>query len=147
MAHELRRRQIECLRDTQVVSVEADQLQAVDCAAHDAVKRRRVLPFKYAMIVPASAGLDALSKVPDLCDAQGTVLVDRVQRARRYPNIFCSSRAGVATLRSVAKEGAGGPYLCVEPLLGVVRAEHEVDDRGGCSETSVPMTQFVSALE
>ena len=46
------------------------------------------LQFKYAMVLPAFKGVDAVAAVPGLCNPRGFVLIDAHQRSTKYPNIF-----------------------------------------------------------
>ena len=51
-------------------------------------KKEHVLPFRYAMVIPAFKGVDAVAAVPELCNPRGFVLIDAQQRSKKYPNIF-----------------------------------------------------------
>jgi NADPH-dependent 2,4-dienoyl-CoA reductase/sulfur reductase-like enzyme len=51
-------------------------------------KKEHALPFKYAMVIPAFKGVDAVAAVPELCNPRGFVLIDATQRSKKYPNIF-----------------------------------------------------------
>ena len=50
--------------------------------------KEHALPFKYAMVLPAFKGVDAVAAVPGLCNPRGFVTVDEHQRSKQYPNIF-----------------------------------------------------------
>jgi sulfide:quinone oxidoreductase len=139
MANQLRQRQITWLSDTQISSVETERLQAIDCAVHDATHRRRVLPFRYAMIVPSGEALHAVRHVSGLCDPQGRVLVDRTPRSRRYSNIFALGGAGPVVLQGADNDGAGERHTCIEPLLSAIRAELVGEERDGRSANLVPV--------
>jgi sulfide:quinone oxidoreductase len=53
-----------------------------------AVRKEHKLPFKWAMILPAFKGVDAVAAVPELCNPRGFVLIDEHQRSKKYRNIF-----------------------------------------------------------
>jgi len=60
-------------------------------AEHDEegkLKKEHQLPFKYAMVLPAFKGVDAVAAVPELCNPRGFVLIDEHQRSRKYPEIY-----------------------------------------------------------
>lgn len=48
----------------------------------------REVPFKYAMIIPAFKGVDAVAQVEGLCNPRGFVIIDEYQRSPRYHNIY-----------------------------------------------------------
>ena len=50
--------------------------------------REHELPFAMSMMLPAFRGIDAVAKVPGLCNPRGFVLVDDHQRSTTYRNIF-----------------------------------------------------------
>jgi len=52
------------------------------------LRKQHELPFKYAMILPAFKGVDAVAAVPELCNPRGFVIVDEHQRSKKYPSIF-----------------------------------------------------------
>jgi sulfide:quinone oxidoreductase len=48
------------------------------------------LAFKFAMLLPAFKGVDAVAGVEGLCNPRGFVNVDKHQRSLKYPNIFAA---------------------------------------------------------
>jgi sulfide:quinone oxidoreductase len=46
------------------------------------------VPFKYAMLLPAFKGVDAVAAVEGLCNPRGFVIVDEHQRSPKYPSIY-----------------------------------------------------------
>jgi sulfide:quinone oxidoreductase len=60
-------------------------------AEHDEegkLKKEHQLPFKYAMVLPAFKGVDAVAAVPGLCNPRGFVLIDEHQRSKKYTEIY-----------------------------------------------------------
>jgi len=51
-------------------------------------RKEHQIPFKYAMILPAFKGVDAVANVPGLCNPRGFVLIDEQQRSKSHPNIY-----------------------------------------------------------
>ena len=51
-------------------------------------KKELQVPFKYAMVLPAFKGVDAVANVPDLCNPRGFVLIDAQQRSKSFANIY-----------------------------------------------------------
>lgn len=88
MESEMRQRHIQWITNAKVTSVGEREMKV---AAHDhdgKVNHEHTLPFKYAMIIPAFKGVDAVAAVPELCNPRGFVLIDAHQRSKKYPNIF-----------------------------------------------------------
>ncbi|MBB5206550.1 NAD(P)/FAD-dependent oxidoreductase [Chiayiivirga flava] len=86
----MRERGIQWIANASVDAVRAD---AMDVSEHDeqgAVKRRHVLPFGYAMLLPAFRGVAPVAAVDRLCNPRGFVLVDAHQRSTAYPNIHAA---------------------------------------------------------
>lgn len=44
--------------------------------------------FGFSMMLPSFKGVDAVAKVPELCNPKGFVIVDAHQRSPKYPNIY-----------------------------------------------------------
>ena len=65
-------------------------MSVVEVDAHGEPKNEHVLPFRYAMLLPAFKGVDAVAAVEGLCNPRGFVLVDRHQRSVRHRNIFAA---------------------------------------------------------
>lgn len=87
---ELRRRHIRWITNAKVQEMRAGEAVIVECGEDGQTKRERVLPFSYAMLLPAFKGVDAVSAVEGLCNPRGFVLVDKQQRSPRYPAIFAA---------------------------------------------------------
>jgi sulfide:quinone oxidoreductase len=88
MESTLRQRHIQWVTNAKVTSVEPGMVHAAEHNEDGAVRKEHKLPFKFAMILPAFKGVDAVAGVPELCNPRGFVLIDEHQRSRKYPNIY-----------------------------------------------------------
>ncbi|MBI5137485.1 MAG: FAD-dependent oxidoreductase [Nitrospirae bacterium] len=84
MESELRHRHVKWITNAKVNRVEAGKMFV---QAHGEEAEREV-PFKFAMMLPAFKGVDAVAAVPGLCNPRGFVLVDENQRNPTHGNIF-----------------------------------------------------------
>ena len=87
---ELRKRHIRWIDNARVRGVREAEMSVVEVDAHGEPKNEHVLPFRYAMLLPAFKGVDAVAAVEGLCNPRGFVLVDRHQRSVRHRNIFAA---------------------------------------------------------
>ena len=88
MESELRQRHIKWIANSKVTEVRDGEMTVV---AHDGKGQpdaTHALPFKFAMLLPAFKGVDAVAAVDGLCNPRGFVLVDKRQRSPKYPKIF-----------------------------------------------------------
>lgn len=83
LEHEFRERHIGWHTNAKIKKIEKDKMLIE--TGFDAEKE---LPFKYAMIIPAFKGVDAVSSVPGLANPRGFVMVDEFQRSKKYANIY-----------------------------------------------------------
>ena len=90
MESTLRQRHINWVTNAKVTSVDAGTVNASEFNEDGAVRKEHKLPFKWAMILPAFKGVDAVATVPELCNPRGFVLIDEFQRSKRYRNIFAA---------------------------------------------------------
>ncbi len=90
MESTLRQRHINWVTNAKVTSVDAGTVNASEINEDGAVRKEHKLPFKWAMILPAFKGVDAVAAVPELCNPRGFVLIDEFQRSKRYRNIFAA---------------------------------------------------------
>ncbi|MCF7220361.1 NAD(P)/FAD-dependent oxidoreductase [Marilutibacter chinensis] len=90
MESELRQRHIRWITSARVQNVEAGRMTVVEHEDSGAVRGEHVLGFRYAMMLPAFKGVDAVAAVEGLCNPRGFVLVDRYQRSTGYPEIFAA---------------------------------------------------------
>ena len=88
MESELRQRHIKWHENARVTAIRAD---AMDVQQHDmkgTPTETHTVAFKFAMLLPAFRGVDAVAAVEGLCNPRGFVIVDKHQRSPKYPKIF-----------------------------------------------------------
>lgn len=88
MESALRQRHIKWLTNAKITRVDSGAMLAVEHDEDGKPKKEHNVPFKYAMVIPAFKGVDAVAAVPGLCNPRGFVLIDTQQRSTKYPNIF-----------------------------------------------------------
>ncbi|HSR65687.1 MAG TPA: FAD/NAD(P)-binding oxidoreductase, partial [Xanthomonadaceae bacterium] len=87
---ELRQRHIRWTTNAKLREARAGELVAVEHDAKGEPLAEQALPFRYAMVLPAFRGVDAVAAVPGLCNPRGFVTVDRHQRSTADPRIFAA---------------------------------------------------------
>ena len=90
MESEMRQRHIKWICNAKVLRVEAGTMHVGECNEAGEVMKTHALPFKYAMMVPAFRGVDAVAAVEGLNNPRGFVIVDKHQRSPKHPNIFAA---------------------------------------------------------
>ena len=90
MESELRQRDIRWITNATVDRLEAGKVFVTEHDAAGAPIRKHELETKYAMLLPAFRGVDAVAAVEGLCNPRGFVLVDAHQRSPKYRNIFAA---------------------------------------------------------
>ena len=90
LEHEMRNRHIRWITNARVTRVEEGVMHVEELDEAGEVRRRHELPFRYAMMLPAFRGVDAVAAVEGLCNPRGFVLVDEHQRSPRYPNVYAA---------------------------------------------------------
>ena len=88
MESELRQRHIKWITNAKVSAVGADSMTVIVHEEDGKPKKEHELGFRFAMVLPAFKGVDAVAAVPGLCNPRGFVLIDEHQRSKKYPNIF-----------------------------------------------------------
>jgi sulfide:quinone oxidoreductase len=88
MESELRHRHIKWVTNARITAVTAGSMAVVEHDEEGKPKKEHQLPFRYAMVLPAFKGVDAVAGVPGLCNPRGFVLIDEQQRSKKYPNIY-----------------------------------------------------------
>ena len=87
---ELRQRHIKWICNAKVDEVRAGELAVTEHDEEGKPKKSHVLPFDYAMLIPAFKGVPAVAAVEGLCNPRGFVIVDKQQRSPKYPQIFAA---------------------------------------------------------
>lgn len=88
MESELRQRHIKWITNAKVGAVGEDSMTVIEHEEDGKPKKEHELGFRFAMVLPAFKGVDAVAAVPGLCNPRGFVLIDEHQRSKKYPNIF-----------------------------------------------------------
>jgi sulfide:quinone oxidoreductase len=88
MEGELRQRHIKWITNAKIAGVAADEMKVTELDENGGAKKEHALPFRYSMVIPAFKGVDAVARVPGLCNPRGFVLIDSKQRSAKYPNVF-----------------------------------------------------------
>ena len=85
---EFRQRHIKWIVNARIQSVEAGEMAVEEYDAQAKAVASHRLPFKYAMVLPAFTGVDAVRSAGALCNPRGFVQIDGHQRNPRFPNVF-----------------------------------------------------------
>jgi sulfide:quinone oxidoreductase len=84
----MRDKGIKWITNAKTERVEPGKLIAVEFDDAGAEKRRHELAFKYAMMLPAFKGVDAVFGVEGLANPRGFILIDAFQRNPTHRNVF-----------------------------------------------------------
>ena len=88
MEAEMRQRHIKWIVNSKVTEVRHGEMTVVEHDAKGQPGEAHALPFKFAMLLPAFKGVDAVAAVDGLCNPRGFVIVDKHQRSPKFPKIF-----------------------------------------------------------
>lgn len=88
MEAELRQRHIKWIVNSKVAEVRDGEMTVVEHDGKGQPGESHALPFKFAMLLPAFKGVDAVAAVDGLCNPRGFVVADRHQRSPKYRKIF-----------------------------------------------------------
>lgn len=137
MEAELRQRHIKWITNAKVTSVTEAALLAVEHDEDGKPKKEHQVPFKYAMVLPAFKGVDAVASVPGLCNPRGFVVIDEHQRSKTYPNIYS---AGVCVAippveATPVPTGAPKTGYMIESMVSAI-CENIVAEIGGRAATA-----------
>jgi sulfide:quinone oxidoreductase len=87
---ELRQRHIKWFCNVKIDEARAGEMTVTEHDEDGKAKKAHVLPFRYAMVIPAFKGVPAVAAVEGLCNPRGFVIVDKQQRSPKYPEIFAA---------------------------------------------------------
>jgi len=104
----MRERGIAWVVNARVDRVERERMHVSECDADGKPLRARVLPFRYAMLMPAFRGIDAVAGIEGLANERGFILVDEHQRNPRYPNIYAAGATVQAAHEAPTPVPTGG---------------------------------------
>jgi sulfide:quinone oxidoreductase len=90
MESELRQHHIRWITNAKVQEVRPGEVVAVEHDAQGQPLKEQALPFKFAMLLPAFKGVDAVAGVEGLCNPRGFVIVDKHQRSPKFPQVFAA---------------------------------------------------------
>ena len=90
MESELRQHHIRWIDNSKVTEVREGEMDVLPHDAKGQPLEAQAVPFKFAMLLPAFKGVDAVAAVDGLNNPRGFVIVDRHQRSPRYPKIFAA---------------------------------------------------------
>ncbi len=88
MEAELRQRHIKWITNAKVTSASEAAMTVIEHDEAGKPKQEHQIGFRFAMVLPAFKGVDAVASVPGLCNPRGFVLIDPYQRSPKYRNIF-----------------------------------------------------------
>ena len=88
MESELRQRHIKWLVNSKITRVTAGSMTVSEHDESGQPHKEHELPFKYAMVLPAFTGVDAVATVAGLCNPRGFVMVDSHQRSKPFTKIY-----------------------------------------------------------
>lgn len=88
MEAELRQRHIKWIVNSKVGEVRDGEMTVVEHDVRGQPTEQHALPFKFAMLLPAFKGVEAVAAVEGLCNPRGFVIVDKHQRSPGFPKIF-----------------------------------------------------------
>jgi len=95
MESEFRQRHIQWITNAAIEKFEAGKIFVKEHDEHGQTVKSHTLEHRFAMLLPAFKGVDAVAGVEGLCNPRGFVLVDEHQRSPKYPNIYAAG-VGVA---------------------------------------------------
>lgn len=87
---EFRNHDIKWITNARTTRVEEGKLHTTELDMHGNEVKQHEVPFKFAMMLPAFKGVDAVANVEGLCNPRGFVLIDAHQRSKKHRNIFAA---------------------------------------------------------
>jgi sulfide:quinone oxidoreductase len=84
----MRERHIKWICNAKTTKVEAGRMYVTEHNDDGTPKKEHVLDFKYAMMLPAFKGVDAVFGIEGLTNPRGFILIDQHQRNPKFKNIY-----------------------------------------------------------
>jgi sulfide:quinone oxidoreductase len=84
----MRERHIKWICNAKTTKVEAGRMYVTEHNDDGTPKKEHVLDFKYAMMLPAFKGIDAVFGIEGLTNPRGFILIDQHQRNPKFKNIY-----------------------------------------------------------
>jgi len=87
---EFRQRHIRWICNARISAVQADTMTVDEYDADGKLHKTHELAHRYAMVLPAFTGVDAVRGIEGLCNPRGFIQIDAHQRNPTFPNIFAA---------------------------------------------------------
>jgi sulfide:quinone oxidoreductase len=84
----MRDKHIKWICNAKTTKIEAGKMYVTEHDEDGKPKKEHVLPFNYAMMLPAFKGIDAVFGIEGLTNPRGFIIVDEHQRNPKYKNIY-----------------------------------------------------------
>ncbi len=136
MESELRQHHIRWISNAKVQEVRPGEVVAVEHDAQGQPLKEQVLPFKFAMLLPAFKGVDAVAGVEGLCNPRGFVIVDKHQRSPKFPQIFAAGVCVAIPPVEVTPIATGAPKtgFMIESMVTTIVRNIKAELRGEASD-------------
>ncbi len=136
MESELRQRHIKWITNAKVSEVRAGEMSVAEHGEDGSPRKDQVLPFSYAMLLPAFKGVPAVAQVEGLCNPRGFVIVDKHQRSPKYPEIFAAGVCVAIPPVEVTPVATGAPKtgFMIESMVTTIVRNIEAELRGDPAE-------------
>jgi sulfide:quinone oxidoreductase len=108
--------------------VEAGKLHAAEMGEDGKEKKKHELPFKYAMMLPAFKGVDAVFGIEGLTNPRGFILIDQFQRNPKFNNVYAVGVAVAIPPVEVTPVPTGAPktgYMIESMVTATVHNIHD----------------------
>ncbi|WP_159015563.1 NAD(P)/FAD-dependent oxidoreductase [Cognatiluteimonas profundi] len=132
MESELRQHHIRWITNAKVQEVRPGEVVAVEHDAQGQPLKEQVLPFRFAMLLPAFKGVDAVAGVEGLCNPRGFVIVDKHQRSPKFPQIFAAGVCVAIPPVEVTPIATGAPKtgFMIESMVTTIVRNIKAELRG-----------------
>jgi sulfide:quinone oxidoreductase len=132
MESEFRQRHIGWITNAKIGAVRDGEMDVAEMDGDGQPKKSHVLPFRYAMVLPAFTGVDAVRGIEGLCNPRGFVQIDRRQRNPAWPNV---SSLGVCVAippveATPVPTGAPKTGFMIESMAGAIVENIRADIEG-----------------
>jgi sulfide:quinone oxidoreductase len=84
----LRQRDIRWIVNAKIGEVKDGEMAVSTVGSDGVAAAAQSVAFRWAMIIPAFRGVDAVAAATEICNPRGFVAVDRRQRNAKYPNVY-----------------------------------------------------------
>jgi sulfide:quinone oxidoreductase len=132
MESEFRQRHIQWITNAKVAKLEPGKVFVTEHDGQGQPLKEHVLDHKFAMLLPAFKGVDAVAAVEGLCNPRGFVLVDEYQRSPKYPQIYAAG-VGIAippVEKTPIPTGAPKTGYMIESMVSAIVANIAAELRG-----------------